>query len=371
MSHLIFSPEFKLMLSCCRVKPGNSEFERRAEAMGASINEEVFLALLISHRVFPLVYFNLKEESLISDGLKDNLKQLSAANQLQALQSRHMQFRLQKELDRKQYKGFFFKGVSISEHYYGDAGLRHVMDIDFWVEQKALEPIANWLFNEGYCAVPDIRSLNARQLAFVQKTDHDLQFITDKPGLPKVIELHWKLRGPLGGFNLQPEALMNEVDHFLYICTHGTEHGWFRLKWLFDLPQIIDAVSFDWEAVRERAIALDCLDHLEIGMLVLQEFLNEPIPKAILSRLQPHQYESHLRYIRRAISAESTFNDNYVNRLSFLRYMQLLSRRKFNWALLLKYLTSHQDWKLLPLPKQLFFLYFPLRPILVLWRRIF
>ena len=371
MAHSIFSPEFTLMLSSCRVKPGIRELERRVEVLSASINEEVFLTLLIRHRVFPLVYFNLNEESLISEGLKDQLKQLSAANQLQALQSRHMQFRLQKELDLKQYKGFFFKGVSLSEQYYGDAGLRHVMDIDCWVEEKALKPIADWLFKEGYSSVPDIQRLNEKQLAFVQKTDHDLQFLADKPGLPKVIELHWKLRGPLGGFNLQPEAPMNEVDHFLYICTHGTEHGWFRMKWLFDLPQIIDAVSFDWEVVRERAIALDCLDHLEITMLVMQEFLNEPIPKAILSRLRPHEFDRHLRYIRKAIAAESTFNDNDANRLAYLRFMLLLSRRKMNWVLVLKYLTSHQDWKLIPLSKQLFFLYFPLRPFLVLWRRIF
>ena len=358
------------MLSCCRVKPSSRELERRAEALDTLINEEAFLKLLLRHRVFPLVYFNLKQESLVSDELKEKLKQLAEGNQLNALQSRHMQFRLQKELDLKQYKGFFLKGVTISEQYYSDAGLRHVMDIDCWVEEKALEPIAHWLFDEGYVSVPDISSLNASQLAFVQKTDHDLQFLTEKPGLPKVIELHWKLRGPLGGFSLRPEAPMNEVDHFLYLCTHGTEHGWFRMKWLFDLPQIIDAVSFDWAAVRERAIVLDCLDHLEIAMMVLQEFLNEPIPKAILSRLVPHQYGRHLRYIRQAIAAESTFNDNDANRLAYLQFMSLLSRRKFNLTLILKYLTSHQDWKLLPLPKQLFFLYFPLRPFLVLWRRI-
>ena len=236
MSLSILSPEFKLMLSCCRVKPGSRELERRAEALGVSINEEAFLGLLLRHRVFPIVYFNLQQESLVSVSLKDKLKQIAEANQLHALQSRQMQYRLQKELDRKEYKGFFLKGVSLSEHYYGDAGLRHVMDIDLWVEQKAIEPIAHWLFNEGYCAAPDIRGLNARQFAFVQKTDHDLQFLTERPGLPKVIELHWKLRGPLGGFNLQPETPMNEVDHFLYLCTHGTEHGWFRMKWLFDLP---------------------------------------------------------------------------------------------------------------------------------------
>jgi hypothetical protein len=282
-----------------------------------------------------------------------------------------MQFRLQKEFDQHAYNGFFIKGATLSEQYYGDAGLRHVMDIDCWVEQKAVEPIAHWLFKEGYFSVPDISRLNTNQLAFVQKTDHDLQFFTEKPGQPKVIELHWKLRGPLGGFKLTPDKPMNEVDNFLYLCTHGTEHGWFRLKWLFDLPQIMDRVSFDWTQVRDRAVLLDCLDHLEITMMVLESFLNEPIPDEITAHLHPSTYASQLRYIHDAIGSTSVFNDNDANRLSYLNYMNSLSRKKINWALILKYMTSQNDWILLPLPSSLFFLYFPLRPFLIVWRRVF
>ena len=75
-------------------------------------------------------------------------------------------------------------------------------------------------------------------------------------------------------------------------------------------------------------------------------------------------------YINGAIASSSLFNDNDTNRLAHLRFMRSLSRKKINWALILKYLTSPQDWKLLPLPSSLFFLYFPLRPFLFLWRRI-
>jgi hypothetical protein len=164
---------------------------------------------------------------------------------------------------------------------------------------------------------------------------------------------------------------MDEVDNFLYLCTHGTEHGWFRLKWLFDLPQIMDRVQFDWNQVRERAIMLDCLDHLEITMLVLESILNEPIPEVINVHLHASKYTAQLKYIHGAIASSSVFNDNDANRMAYLKYMASLSRRKINWALILKYLTSPQDWKILPLPSSLFFLYFPLRPFLILWRRIF
>jgi len=67
----------------------------------------------------------------------------------------------------------------------------------------------------------------------------------------------------------------------------------------------------------------------------------------------------------------STVNADDENRLSHLKYR--LSQNKkglFNWVLILTYLTSPNDWKLLPLPNYLFFLYFPLRLFLMVWRRV-
>jgi hypothetical protein len=370
MSTSIITPEFKLMLSCCRVIPGNKELKQREEAFNNKIDEEVFWALVIRHRVFPIVYYNLRQEAHLSIGLKEKLKQYSENNQQLALQSLLMQHRVQKELDKYKFKGFFLKGVKLSELYYGDPGLRHVMDLDIWVEESAIPNTTEWLYAAGYVSVPDFRQLNRSQLSYIKRTDHDLQFITNKSGMPNVIELHWKLRGPLGGFNLAPDKPMSEVDNFLYLCAHGTEHGWFRLKWLFDLPQIMDRVNFDWDQVRERAIMLDCLDHLEITMLVLESILNEPIPAAIKDKLNSSTYVSQLGYIKGAIVSSSVFNDNHANRLAYLRYMASLSRKKINGVLFLKYLTGPNDWKLLPLPSSLFFLYFPLRPFLILWRRL-
>ena len=371
MSIAILSPEFKLMLSCCRVIPGNKELKQREEAFSKSIDGEVFWVLVLRHRVFPIVWFNLQQDARLPISLKEKLKQYSEKNQRLALQSLLIQHRMQKVFEEQGFKGFFLKGVKLSELYYGDPALRHVTDLDFWVEERGIRSITEWLYNEGYVSEPDFRQLNTGHFNFIKRIDHDLQFITDKSGLPNVIELHWKLRGPLGGFNLTPDRPMNEVDSFLYLCAHGTEHGWFRLKWLFDLPQIMDRVVFDWVQVRERALMLDCLDHLEITMMVLESILNEPIPEVIKGYLHPSKYAFQIRYIHEAIASSSVFNDNDANRLAYFRYMHSLSRKRINWALILKYLTSHNDWKLLPLPPSLFFLYFPLRPFLILWRRIF
>jgi hypothetical protein len=90
-----------------------------------------------------------------------------------------------------------------------------------------------------------------------------------------------------------------------------------------------------------------------------------------MDQLSPSKYAYQLSYIHEAIASASVFNDNDANRLAYLKYMNTLSRKKINGALILKYLTSHRDWELLPLPSGFFFLYFPLRPFLILWRRLF
>ena len=78
-----------------------------------------------------------------------------------------------------------------------------------------------------------------------------------------------------------------------------------------------------------------------------------------------------LDFIYESILSETTFNENDSNRIKYLGYSISQSKNGiFNTQLLMKYLTGPSDWKLLPLPEKLFFLYFPLRPFLLLWRRL-
>ena len=96
MKSISYSPEFKLLLSCCRVKPSQYELEMRANALKSSINNEHFLFLVKRHLVAPLVFFNLKDEALISDELKSTLRLLAEQNQFSVLIAKQMIIRLQK-----------------------------------------------------------------------------------------------------------------------------------------------------------------------------------------------------------------------------------------------------------------------------------
>ena len=387
MKSISYSPEFKLLLSCCRVKPSQYELEMRANALTSSINSEHFLFLVKRHLVAPLVFFNLKDEALISDELKSTLRLLAEQNQFSVLIAKQMIIRLQKKCDTLNIKCLFLKGIPLAELYYGDIGLRHTMDIDVWVEESGFIQISQYLKSLGYTSNLDLSALNKKQIRYKYKTDHHILFTINNPQYPSVIELHWKMRDRLGLFTFNPVdcykelnsylssnnsvTVFNHVDCFLFLCTHGCDHAWYRLKWFFDLPQLLASVKFDWSVVLKRAEELNCVDQLILGMLLLNKLLGETIPTALQQRIQQRNLSWSLHYIEHCILYEGAFCDTDQEKWLNLRYV--LSQNKkgiLNPTLLYRHLTSENDWKLLPLPNYLFFLYFPLRPFLMVWRRV-
>jgi len=383
----ISSPEFKLLLTCAKLNASTHDIAVREKLLLEGIDEQQFYSLVIRHRIAPIVYSHLRNSSSISDELKQQLKQQADDNVIKSLASKQMIISLQQLLQSKQVNGLFLKGIPIAEQYYGDISLRHTLDIDVWVEASGLDIVAAFLKSKGYVSSPDWNMLTPRQINYYKRTNHDLSFTSSQASMHPLIELHWKLRGPLGSFTLNPAvdfsmlskqqigneaiSVLNPVDNFLYLCTHGTEHAWFRLKWLFDLPNILSKVNFIWPDLLARAKELNCIDHLCISFAILNDLFNIEIPAEIKGVSNESNVANALDSIYRSMASMSTVNADDENRLSHLKYR--LSQNKkglFNWGIILTYLTSPNDWKLFPLPNYLFFLYFPLRPFLMVWRRV-
>jgi hypothetical protein len=167
--------------------------------------------------------------------------------------------------------------------------------------------------------------------------------------------------------------VFSHVDNLLFLCTHGCDHAWYRLKWFFDLPQLINKIEFNWNEVLTRAEELNCLDQLLLSFLLLNKLLNHPIPAELQLRLQKnkHKLTWSLSYVEHCLLYTGLFCDTDKEKLLNLRYVWSQNKKGIlNPTFYYRYLTSENDWKLLPLPTYLFFLYFPLRPFLLLWRRI-
>jgi hypothetical protein len=244
------------------------------------------------------------------------------------------------------------------------------LDLDWFVGEDKLVELTKKLINMGYTPYPAINTFNAAQWKYFKSTHHDIYFSppNEKSNLP--IELHWRLRSPWGTFNLIPVGSLNELDEFLYLCVHGTEHGWFRLKWLVDLPRIIEKISIDWIQAWKRAKELNCQKQLLITLLVLDKLFLFAFPGELRKMIKPQEYDFELGYIQRVISAEITFNENDKTRLAYFRY--LWSFRGTNWSLSIfkQFLTSPADWEMIRLPEAFFPLYFFLRPFIWSYRRL-
>jgi len=382
------TPEFKLLLSCASLKAGANHLSAKKIILNDTLNEDSFIQLINRHAVAPLAYQKLKSITGVSDHLLHTINQRVQRNQLISLSAMSMIVRLQKKMDSDQIKGIFLKGIPLAAMYYGDIALRESMDIDLWVEQKGFGIISNYLTSLGYHSNLELSKLNKKQIRYKFKTDHHLLFVSDDPALPPVIELHWKIKDRFGLFTYDPEkdvdltiayeiagatiSVFNHIDNLLYLCTHGCEHAWYRLKWLFDIPQLMSAVNYDWDEVQKRAKELNCEDQLKLTFLLLNKLLGYEIPIPLQSNEINSNMKSQLSYIEHCINYKGQYCDTNMEKwMNFNYFLSINKKGIFNLALLLRYLTSENDWKLLRLPEKLFFLYFPLRPFLLIFRRIF
>lgn len=118
--------------------------------------------------------------------------------------------------------------------------------------------LSQWLVSQGYHMQSDYMQFNSKQQADFREQSHHFCFYGHSAVLPQVIELHWRCRSSIDAFSFDPFALdapllktnwdciftMNHLEQLIYLCVHGTEHRWYRLKWLLDLPMLMQHKNF-------------------------------------------------------------------------------------------------------------------------------
>jgi hypothetical protein len=149
---------------------------------------------------------------------------------------------------------------------------------------------------------------------------------------------------------------------------HGTEHAWFRLKWLCDILLIINSREFDWGDVKTRASELNCIAHLSISWLVLNRFFQMKIPNELEVYINANQYLSQIKFVTESVFLDIPYRTSRVGKLKHLLFLSSLNARKLSSINFSKFLTSHNDWNFIKLPDYFFFMYFFLRPFLWIYR---
>jgi hypothetical protein len=361
-------PCLYLLATLCKPEWKDKDWKLILDSKGKFDHQLIPLAK--RHRVSPLLYSAHLQSDFFPEGIAQTLKISMHENQLKALRAKAMQMDLKQALEDKNVSCYFLKGTGLAERFYNDIGERHVLDLDLLIPSDKITVVAKVLESKAYLPEPDISDFNVAQWDYYRKTHHDLYFYhpLQEGFLP--IEMHWHLRSPLGVFKLSSTGPLNTTDEFLYLCVHGTEHAWFRLKWLMDLPRIILKTDFDWIKVWQRAEQLQCSQHLLIAFQVMEELNITETPSAFKEIMMKNRNEYEKQYIFSAIGSESGYNDSDQHRWKFFRYLWRINAGQWNPYFLMNLLTTPNDWKAVPLPRSLFFLYFPLRPFIWLFRRL-
>ncbi|MFJ7991196.1 nucleotidyltransferase family protein [Peribacillus frigoritolerans] len=373
----IIPKELRLLLEIMKAETKDIIKSSKQEFI-SEIDWELFLQLARHHRVYPVIYSKLIniDKRLIPKNVMQSLYQAYQKNTFQMLYLSGEMEQISKLFTENQINLLYLKGPVIAADLYGDISLRTSKDLDILIPIDSLEKAEKILLSIGYEkeVVPNI--LNEWKWRF-----HHVVYYHPKKNIE--LEIHWRLQPcPLtepkfnelwerkrkGTITSYPVYFLGKEDLFLYLVSHGARHGWFRLRWLLDIDQMIrKGLNLD-----EINILLNKYQNRHIvgqALILASELLNTPI-KADLKKLSEGNDSKKLAQNTIYFIKETETLANIMSTKYYKRYLfsLLSSGQKFFYSLILFY-PSSSDAKILSLPKSFHLLYFPLRPLLWAWRK--
>ncbi len=294
------SPEMQLLCACCRVKPRAEDLQLQA-ALATQIHADKLIAAAIRQRVEPLLYHNLKQhaQGVFSDQVMEALAARVRRNAINSLNAIRINLQLVRMLRERGIPFLPMKGITLAQRYYGEIGLRHTKDIDFWVPVEFVKTVRDLLMKQG-CQPHyehDIRwALENDKLRRIYPNH---LILSDPCGMH--LEMHWRFTLNSETFKLdaaemlacgetvevagEAMTMMAPVQLLLYLCMHGARHGWWRLKWLLDLPQVLESRDWDWPLVLAEAKRANCLNALRLGLKLAEQLFGWVVPEQVAASM--------------------------------------------------------------------------------------
>jgi len=359
-----FSDELKLLLFISQDKIDNQTFSGSLN----KIDWDEFLDLTIKHRLvshvlqhseylaehFPISTY----EKLIDVRLKHSKTSLNYA--IHAI-------RIFQEFREKEISHIFFKGPLLSLELYNDIGYRNFGDIDVLVEKKDAEKAKELLEELGFtCIYPKIK-LSEKQKEINYSISHHYQFV--HPIQPIHIELHWNITNPQSYFGIESQVIISnsinlkvsnyelpyisKIENIVFQAAHGSIHQWYRLFWLKDFSKLITITNSE-----DLKKAFELSKKLKLQNCFIQAcLLSNLLYKTDVPSFDSFSIRKSLRKIPlNSISEKDLSKQGIIGKIKFVFY---------------RLRTHLTDWELIKLPKKLFFLYYLLRPILLIYKFLF
>ncbi|MBR2566363.1 MAG: nucleotidyltransferase family protein [Paenibacillus sp.] len=341
----------------------------------------LFVQLVYHHRLYSVIYVRLKQMNLpsVPQTVMESLKQQYTINTFRMLQLTAEMEQVCGAFRERGIRTITLKGPALAHDLYGDVSMRTSKDLDILIPVQEVEAAERILIGLGYQCKEGERSLTVRSWKW---REHHICYI--HPEKRTQVEIHWRLnpdsgretdfellwkRSRFSSYTQTPVRMLEREDLWVYLVTHGARHGWFRLRWLLDMDQMIRTMPLDTKKVERR---LKAEGRLSIGSQTLHlasDLLHTPLSDDYLS-IMAMSNRAGQRLARAGALFMNDMLDSPAELPNYQSYLFSLRSARQKWFFFIERLyPSTWDVHQLPLPRSLYFLYFPLRPFLWFWRR--
>ena len=368
--------ELELMLKLCMRQPAE---------IPEDLDWETFDRLVSQHRLQPLLIRGIRHHGgeLPGELTKYRAMQgkITAASmaRLQALHAVNSAF------SDAGIRLISMKGPLLSVELYGDPSLRTSRDLDLLVAEEDLARAGAILRDMGYVLEEHLITSTPRRRKFYQRIENEKHEVYNRGEI--CMELHWK-----GDYQTEesfdelwerreerqlmgrPITVQGADDRYPALITHAAEHGFMRLRWLLDLYELQYKPGFDWDHVYSLMASRGIGEIPLLALLVMHRLALPGMEELILPELKQ---ETDLQkavalcdrvlplLLREVKPAESEWK-------AYDRLLPNAVYGRTKWQWLLAFLgPSQYEYELIDLPDGLFWMYFLIRPVNWLWRKLF
>jgi Uncharacterised nucleotidyltransferase len=361
------NPEWNLLLAASSSTPSDSERIRRLLNKPPDWNG--LLRLADRHGVSSLLYQNFLK---IADAIPASaLAWLRQGYERNVHKSLFLTRELVRILDHMEGLGITvipYKGVVLSEIYYGDIAMRQSGDMDLLVRVRDVARLKDAVRALGY--TPRVPIPENAESAYVAS---GYEYTFDSPVGKNLLELQWALQPRFYAVDFAMEGLFERAvevtvagrrvktpspeDLLLVLSIHAAKHVWGRLIWLCDIVQISQR-KLDWEWILGQAKELGIERILHVTLILVNRLLDAKIPAKIENAIQADLVAREFaEQIALSIAAGVEYEER---KISYFRLMMQLRERRWDrvrFCTRLTFTPGPGEWEAVRLPRVFFPLY--------------
>jgi hypothetical protein len=276
--------ELGFLVACLRALRAGPENAATPSPPTSEVNASALLRLAKTHGVLPLLA-NQPDGAFIRQLVEVQREEVRRYAQSLRLRNLFLVGQLREILRLMGHQGIPvipLKGPVLAHQLYGRFDARQFGDLDLLLRPADLPRAAAILERRG-----------------LERESH-VEGVRSYAGCKGQVrvELHWLLHPPyFGRANHTPLVwtratprpfcgtellVLSEADQLLFLCMHGSKHGWERLDWIHDIAALLDGVArWDWDDVQRTAAHTGTSNALHVGLALSTLLLEAELPAEV------------------------------------------------------------------------------------------